>query len=77
MERKSFQQYQKKQTDERSKRDQKKHRKTEIEIRTKHGTLHFTLFPDEMQQKQFYNLPGCTMKRSDNFSIITLEIKFK
>ena len=53
-----------------------KHRITEREIRTKHGTLHSTLLPYEMQQKQFC-LPGCTMNRSDNFSIITLEIKFK
>jgi hypothetical protein len=59
------------------KRGIQRHRKTEREMRTKHGTLHCTLFPDEMQQKQFYCLPGCTMNGSDNFSIITLEIKFE
>jgi hypothetical protein len=57
--------------------NKKAQKKPEIEMRTKHGTLHSTLFHDETQQKQFYCLPGCTMKRSDNFSILTLEIKFK
>lgn len=44
-----------------------KHRKPAREMRTKHGTLHSTLFPDEMQQTQLYCLPGCTINRSRQF----------
>jgi hypothetical protein len=54
-----------------------KDRITETETRKKHCSLIPHLVPDEVEQAQFYCLPACIMNRSENFSIINLEIKFK